>query len=167
MSIRRQTAIMVELETISWVSSLRLMAIWFPWQMEHWCSGDTSALLLTLTWLIHSPEHVWMFHTDRRSWQEIDVCVCVLILAPFEYQNTHSTSEVRTFWLVWTISTICVSVKTASGVTAGFGSGLRFVEMVRIRVRGQVITKISHKDKSTRTCVCVYAAEECTDAFIV
>lgn len=45
---------MVELETISWVSSLRLMAIWFPWQIWHWRCCDTSAVLLASPWLIHS-----------------------------------------------------------------------------------------------------------------
>lgn len=76
---------MVELETISWVSSLRLVAIWFPRQIWHWHSCDTSALLLALPWLIHSLDMFRCFiETDVHGGNTFDLWVCINTFVFFE-----------------------------------------------------------------------------------
>lgn len=73
-SILWQMAIMDELWTISWVSSLCLLAIWFLWQIWHWQSCNTSALLLAFGSLTHYDTFGCSIQSATENWsrEEID-----------------------------------------------------------------------------------------------
>lgn len=69
-SIQRQIAIMDVLWTISWVSSPCLLAIWFLWQIWHWQSCDTSALLPAFGSVAHSDIFECSIQPATKSWSE-------------------------------------------------------------------------------------------------
>ena len=74
-SILWQMAIMDALWTISWVSYPRLLAIRFLWQIWHWQSCNTSALLLVFGPLTHSDIFGCSIQSTTENWsrEKIDL----------------------------------------------------------------------------------------------
>lgn len=94
-SILWQMAIMDALWTISWVSYPRLLAIRFLWQIWHWQSCNTSALLLVFGPLTHSDIFGCSIQSTTENWsrEKIDLFrdLCGLV-----YNRVYADMQVLT-----------------------------------------------------------------------